>query len=276
MKTKFRKIMSKLGAILISTFTLLNLQAKPHHTPNFTVQSYVSKYRLIAQLESHRSGIPASIILAQAILESGYGNSNLCTRSNNHFGIKWKNSNDGDFVYSLDDDYDQNGKHIPSKFISYENDILSFQHHTDFLMNRANYKSLFRFDCSNYTNWAYGLRACGYSTDDTYGTQLIILIKRYDLNFYDLPKALNAQNNNPVEDTKSLVNIFTGKKLNWSILLKPQSSVLEETNLAIANEPKIQSSMVNSFKKPLPLSSSIYAHLEQDALIYDRNRFAIN
>ena len=80
--------MKKLVSMLTCTLTFITLSAEPK-LPEFTVDSYISKYRLVAQLESHRSGIPASIVLAQAILESGYGNSNLCQRSKNHFGIKW-------------------------------------------------------------------------------------------------------------------------------------------------------------------------------------------
>lgn len=262
--------MRQLISILTCTLTSITLNAEPKiPVPNFTVDSYVSKYRLVAQLESHRSGIPASIVLAQAILESGYGNSNLCQRSKNHFGIKWKNSKDGDFVYSLDDDYDKNGKHIPSKFINYKDDVESFRHHSDFLMERPHYKSLFRYDNTDFVSWANGLRECGYSTDKSYGVQLIQLIKRYALNIYDLPKHFIKKKITPFEHTKMLVSIFTGKNLNWSILLKKQCLILEETNLAIAKEAKLNASIANSFSIPVsptkfpknPIASETWAFL---------------
>jgi hypothetical protein len=210
-----------------------------------SIESYISKYRLITQLESQRSGIPASIILAQAILESGYGNSDLCLRSKNHFGIKWKNARDGNYVYSLDDDYDSDGKHIPSKFIQYDSDLMSFHHHTDFLMRRVNYNPLFKFTRADFTNWAYGLKDCGYSTDKTYGSQLIQIIRRYELFNYDLPDILTVkQTPKSVEDTKLVMKIFTGKNLNWSILLNKQEDILKQGNIAFAQAPKIKKSIL--------------------------------
>lgn len=261
--------------MLTCTLTSITLSAEPK-LPEFTVDSYVSKYRLVAQLESHRSGIPASIVLAQAILESGYGNSNLCQRSKNHFGIKWNNATDGDFVYSMDDDYDKNGKHIPSKFITYKDDIESFRHHSDFLMARTHYKSLFRYDNTDFVNWAYGLRECGYSTDRSYGVQLIQLIKRYALNIYDLPKHFNKKKITPFEHTKMLVSIFTGKNLNWSILLKKQCLVLEETSMAIAKEAKLNSSMANSFHVPVSPAKFPKSPIASEMWAFLRNRSDVN
>jgi hypothetical protein len=161
-------------------------QAKTYTSSTPTVKSYIQKYSSIAQDESKRSGIPTSIILAQAILESEFGNSNLCKRSNNHFGIKWKKASDGDFVYSLDDDYDRKGNHIDSKFRKYTSAESSFKNHSDFLMTRNHYKPLFKYSRTNYEDWAYGLRACGYSTEKTYGAKLIEIIHRFDLDKFDV------------------------------------------------------------------------------------------
>ncbi len=161
---------------------------------NISIENYILKYNQIAQKESSKSGIPTSIILAQAILESGFGNSSLCKRSNNHFGIKWKKSGDGDFVYSFDDDYDKNGKHVPSKFMKYESARESFSHHSKFLIQKPNYQELFKYKRTDFINWAYGLRACGYSTDKTYGVDLIKLIRRYKLNKYDNLEKASSDN----------------------------------------------------------------------------------
>jgi Mannosyl-glycoprotein endo-beta-N-acetylglucosaminidase len=257
---------------LITSFTT-TLFAKSKSS-NFTVESYVSKYRLIAQLESHRSGIPASIILAQAVLESGFGNSDLCQRSKNHFGIKWKSANDGDFVYSMDDDYDEDGKHIPSKFINYGNDLQSFHHHTDYLLAKAHYKILFRYDCSDFTNWAYGLRECGYSTDRTYGAQLVQIIKRYNLNTYDLISSVNQKRSKVVGGTKTVMSILSGKNL-WSILLNKQSFIMEQDNMAFAKEPKINQSMTISSSKPVSPSKSTQEKKSLSLFADIRTRFEI-
>ena len=255
-------------------FSILTIYAKTDNS----IKSYISKYRLITQLESQRSGIPASIILAQAILESGYGNSDLCQRSRNHFGIKWKNKTDGDYVYSLDDDYDKNGKHIPSRFIHYDNDLQSFRHHTEFLMRRENYKPLFRFTRADFSNWAYGLRACGYSTDKMYGAQLIQIIRRYELYNYDLPNMLTVKKTHkPIEETKVVIKIFTGKNLNWSILLKKQFDVLEESNLEFAQAPKIKQNILFdlSTRKPSPSPNAKNDFIGLNDSAYLRSRFEL-
>ncbi len=150
-----------------------------------TIDEYVLKYNLLAQSESLRSGIPTSIILAQAILESGFGNSDLCKRSNNHFGIKWKKAGDGEFVSAMDDDYDKNGVRVASKFVKYSSASESFRHHSNFLVQKNNYRSLFKYGRLDFVNWAYGLKACGYSTDSDYGIKLIKLIRHYNLDKYD-------------------------------------------------------------------------------------------
>lgn len=160
-----------------------------------TIPTYIATYSKIAQQESYRSNIPASIILAQAILESGFGNSNLSLKSNNHFGIKWHNSNDGNFVYAWDDDYNKKGNHIPSKFIKYSSVLESFKHHSDFIMKRNNYKRLFKYDRTDYFNWAHGLKERGYCTDSDYALQLIKLIKKYNLYNYDVQQPIMAVNN---------------------------------------------------------------------------------
>jgi uncharacterized FlgJ-related protein len=167
-------------------FVQIFAHAKTYTSSTPTVKSYINKYSSIAQDESKRSGIPASIILAQAILESEFGNSKLCERSNNHFGIKWKKASDGDFVYSLDDDYDSKGRHIASKFRKYTSAESSFKNHSDFLMTRNHYKPLFKYSRTNYEDWAYGLRECGYSTEKTYGAKLIEIIHRFDLYKFDV------------------------------------------------------------------------------------------
>ena len=223
--------MKNLILIIISLCTTFTLNSKTlSATP--TIAHYISKYSNIAQAESERSKIPTSIILAQGILESGFGNSKLCLRSNNHFGIKWKSAADGDFVYSMDDDYDKNGKHIPSKFVKYSSASESFQRHSQFITKKSNYRALFKYGRTDFVSWAYGLRACGYSTDADYGVQLIKLIRKYNLHKFDTPQSTELLANAKKQYKKKLenLNIYNSKNKNSLYLfLKTQGQCLEES-----------------------------------------------
>lgn len=142
------------------------------------VESYIYNFSGIAQEEMRLYGIPASITLAQGILESGSGNGQLTRRSNNHFGIKC-NGWQGEKVYH-DDDTAQEcfRKYIDPKY--------SFRDHSLFLYERSRYAFLFDFDRDDFRSWARGLKRAGYATDPKYPRKLISLIERYDLHHYDL------------------------------------------------------------------------------------------
>jgi hypothetical protein len=242
--------MRKFSFVSLCIAVLLFFSMLPARASTKQLETYISKYRLVAQLESFRSGIPASIILAQGILESSFGTSNLANRSNNHFGIKWKGDVGVRYIYSFDDDYDKNGKHIPSKFIKYGTVEESYQHHTDFLLKRPNYRVLFKYKSNDFVNWAWGLRDCGYSTDKTYAVQLIRLIRRYRLHEFDFMNS-NVKNVNALHETKTVVNIFKGKPLNRFSFLPLQNDMLEKENKTIASFPKIQTDMASVLKKPV-------------------------
>lgn len=195
-----------------------------------SLNRYIYQYHSIAEQESFRSGIPASIILAQAILESGFGNSNLCKRSNNHFGIKWKNAHDGDYVSALDDEYDKDGRRRASRFVKYNSAKESFRHHSQVLSKRKHYQSLFKYSRTDYVNWAYGLKRCGYSTSEDYGAELIKIIRRYKLYLHDNPSE-------PILLTDKKINPITPKtvlsehKNDLHVLfkfLKTQGQILEQ------------------------------------------------
>jgi Mannosyl-glycoprotein endo-beta-N-acetylglucosaminidase len=172
---------------LIATFSKVLFAANVASTE---VSNYVTQYSQIAIYESVRSGIPASIILGQAVLESQFGTGRLAKIANNHFGIKWTSAKDGEYVMLHDDDRDANGKLIQSRFIKYKSTEESYVHHTDFLMNRTNYKRLFAFDRTDYRNWAKGLSDCHYATDPEYTSKLITIIETYNLQQYDTPSVL--------------------------------------------------------------------------------------
>lgn len=140
--------------------------------------SYVDTYHPIAVREMHQYGIPASITMAQGILESGRGKSALAAEGNNHFGIKCHKGWEGPSMY-LDDD-------APDEcFRVYENADESYKDHSIFLTTRSRYDTLFTFDIKDYTSWAYGLSACGYATNPKYPKLLIELIEGANLQRFD-------------------------------------------------------------------------------------------
>ncbi|MDH7447787.1 glucosaminidase domain-containing protein [Aquimarina sp. 2201CG14-23] len=142
------------------------------------VQNYIFEYVNIAKHEMKEYGIPASITLAQGILESGAGYGELTGKANNHFGIKCHDWT-GERVYH-DDDRSQ------ECFRKYEKASHSFRDHSLFLKNRKRYAKLFTYKQDDYKSWAYGLRAAGYATDKKYPAKLISIIERYQLYNYDI------------------------------------------------------------------------------------------
>jgi LysM repeat protein len=149
---------------------------------------YIKRYKKIAMREMERTGVPASIKLAQGLLESGSGSSKLARSANNHFGIKCGSQWNGDTYFKEDDDYNEQGRLIKSCFRQYRNAEASFVAHSEFLRDPAKsfrYGFLFRLDPADYKAWAEGLRRSGYATNPDYPKLLIALIERYNLNQYD-------------------------------------------------------------------------------------------
>ena len=148
--------------------------------------SYIDMYKDIAIEEMHRSGIPASIKLAQGLLESQAGQSDLAQLANNHFGIKCKSTWAGPSYYKKDDDYDHKGHLTESCFRAYDHVRQSYIDHTDFLVHRQRYQDLFNYGREDYVNWAIGLQKCGYATDRRYSAKVIGMIEKHDLHRFDL------------------------------------------------------------------------------------------
>ena len=143
-----------------------------------TREEYVEKYKAIAIAHMERYGIPASITMAQGILESDSGNSRLSTSSNNHFGIKCKRSWTGDRVYHDDDAKGECFRAYPSVEASY-------QDHADFLDQSPRYDSLFAYPSDDYRSWARGLKAAGYATAPDYAERLVKIIESMKLYLLD-------------------------------------------------------------------------------------------
>jgi flagellum-specific peptidoglycan hydrolase FlgJ len=142
------------------------------------IQLYVENFKGIAQNNMREHGVPASITLAQGILESGAGKGKLAQSANNHFGIKCHKEWTGESV-KHDDDAAQ------ECFRKYEDPSESYRDHSLFLTSRPRYANLFKLDKGDYTAWAKGLKAAGYATDVKYPDKLIGLIERFELYKYD-------------------------------------------------------------------------------------------
>lgn len=144
-------------------------------------EAYIRKYSEIAVSEMKRSGVPASITLAQGLLESGAGKSTLARQANNHFGIKCHSNWKGRTVYHDDDAKGE-------CFRAYDNAEESFRDHSDFLRYRDRYKFLFDYEPTDYKSWCYGLKKAGYATDPKYATKLIGIVEKYNLDRFDTVK----------------------------------------------------------------------------------------
>ena len=152
---------------------------------NARYTAYIDTYAQLAVDEMHSSGIPASITLAQGLLESGAGASTLAREANNHFGIKCHSTWTGRSMYRKDDDRNRSGKLVESCFRSYDDPAQSYADHSDFLVNGQRYAGLFLLRPTDYKGWAKGLKKAGYATSKTYASKLIDLIERYELHRYD-------------------------------------------------------------------------------------------
>lgn len=159
-------------------------------TRNKQYEDYIKKYRDIAVREMKRYHIPASITLAQGLLESGAGQSTLARKSNNHFGIKCGGDWSGRTV-SHDDD--ARGE----CFRAYKHPQESYEDHSKFLAGRSRYASLFKLKITDYKGWAHGLKKAGYATNPRYAYQLIGIIELYGLHQYDTKSGLKWMKENP-------------------------------------------------------------------------------
>ena len=162
-------------------------------------EEYIKKYRDIAVEEMERYHIPASITLAQGLLESGAGQGTLARKSNNHFGIKCGGDWRGKSVKHDDDARDE-------CFRVYKNAADSYRDHSKFLAGRPRYASLFKLDMTDYKGWAHGLKKAGYATNPRYAYQLIDIIERYDLYKYDKKGGLKWMKENPNPHQPYLAN----------------------------------------------------------------------
>lgn len=149
----------------------------PPHEKRFTAEEYIQQWKAVAVRKMKEHGIPASITLAQGLLESGNGNSKLARDANNHFGIKCTSDWTGGKTYHDDDAKGE-------CFRKYKNAEQSYEDHAKFLQ-RPRYSALFELPSTDYKGWAHGLKRAGYATDPSYASKLINLIERHELHKLD-------------------------------------------------------------------------------------------
>ncbi len=196
---------------LLLTFSVIAAQ------PNQLVLDYIDSYSGIAIREMIDYKIPASITLAQGIIESGSGQSELAKQSNNHFGIKCHNDWEGDKVY-----YDDDAK--GECFRKYDHVEDSYHDHSEFLSSKQRYAELFTLDPDDYKGWAKGLKAAGYATNPKYADMLINLIEEYELYKYDkmtladIKKVKHDKKEDKIKEDKTKTEPKTEKQekeFNW-------------------------------------------------------------
>jgi|SRR5690554_981130 len=163
------------------------------------IKNYISQYKEIAKDNMRTHGIPASITLAQGILESGAGNGRLAKEANNHFGIKCHTGWTGETIKHDDDA-------LQECFRKYRHASESFRDHSLFLTSRSRYSELFTLKKDDYQGWAKGLRKAGYATDPKYPDKLISLIDRYELYQYDSEVLGNSNTKTVQQETSTVVN----------------------------------------------------------------------
>jgi LysM repeat protein len=178
--------------ILAISFPILAFAQKKQ-----TREEYINKYKDIAIYQMKTQGVPASIILAQGLLESDNGNSTLAVKANNHFGIKCHTWN-GPALYQDDDAKNE-------CFRKYSNPEKSYSDHSDFLRGARRYSSLFDLNPTDYKGWAHGLKKAGYATNPHYADMLIAIIEENNLYVYDKGVAIEVES--PTKGMGDLVDV---------------------------------------------------------------------
>jgi len=211
--------------------------------------AYIDQYHQVAEKQQKEHKIPASIVLAQGLLESGAGLSSFARESNNHFGIKC-NDWAGDKIYHDDD---QKGE----CFRKYEKVLDSYEDHATFLKTRPRYSFLFDLKPTDYEGWAYGLKKAGYATDPAYAFKLISLIEVYDLHRFDLGESASENKSNTENPTSTDINrgsIGSVKAFVNHVLVKVNgvkfvTSLSGDTYAGIADEYRISEERIRSYNE---------------------------
>ncbi|NBT08044.1 MAG: hypothetical protein EBS98_04515 [Chitinophagia bacterium] len=239
---------SKLALLFFFTLPLSTIAQKT------ATLIYIDQYKDIAISEMKRTGIPASITLAQGIIESNSGESNLALNFKNHFGIKCKTDWKGETTYQ-DDDAKQ------ECFRVYPNSNASFIDHSNFLKNRPNYAPLFELDPVDDSAWAYGLKKAGYATASDYPKKLLKVINDFELSQYNFPElAFYDDEDTPIQKVDTSKNIapilatdsaknYTLKKIEDTLIIKDTTALISITSIS-----KVKDSINSKYIDTIQLS----------------------
>lgn len=179
LRLKFKPIMRFIFLLFLALICFSNVFSQD------MAKEYIDKFSPMAVEEMERTGIPASIKLAQGLLESDYGRSELAIYANNHFGIKCNGRWVGRTYFKEDDDKDEDGKLIESCFRVFDSESDSYRSHSEFLLENSRYDFLFDYASNDYESWAKGLQKSGYATDPHYPKKLLKIIEKYQLHHFD-------------------------------------------------------------------------------------------
>ncbi len=226
--------------------------------------AYIEQYKKIAVSEMDRAGIPASIKLAQALLESNAGKSELARKANNHFGIKCHSDWTGKTYELKDDDYDQFGNLIKSCFRQYRDVEDSFIAHSEFLRDpkKANrYGFLFRLDVTDYKRWAKGLKSSGYATAGNYDGLLIKIIETYKLYQYDRLSTDNFPDGRPTKDKDFIAGLDLRRVNDVRVIFAKNNVTVAE----ISEKAKVSVKRLERYNEKLP---EVTSPLSDDTRIF--------
>jgi len=219
-------------ALILLLCILLLSELTNSQSSNKSYLTYIDTYYKLAMNQQSEYGIPASITLAQGLLESQAGQSWLAVNSNNHFGIKCNNWQ-GDKVYQDDDTKNE-------CFRKYDKVKDSYEDHSLFIKKRDRYSSLFELSKTDYESWAFGLKKAGYATDPTYAFKLISIIENYNLHKYDLIESkedfITGENYNISQNTIGKINAYTSHKIFKNNHLRYVVATDNDTWVGIADE----------------------------------------
>jgi hypothetical protein len=213
---------------------------------------YINKFKGIAIKEMKRTGIPASITLAQAIVESGSGESKLAKEANNHFGIKCKTEWTGEKIYKDDDMKNE-------CFRVYANADSSFIDHSNFLKYRPYYASLFELDPVDDTAWAYGLKKSGYATEKDYPNSLLKVIDLYELSQYNFPELVDEDSlteANAIGAEQQKDTVVKQIAANKVAAIKP-SPIVADSIQASKAQSKTDSTTINKDLQATPIRDTV-------------------
>lgn len=246
-------MLSKLRSLILMLITAFSVQAQD------IAENYINEFGPIAVSEMSRTGIPASVKLAQGLLESDWGRSELSQFAHNHFGIKCGGSWEGQTYYKVDDDYDKKGRLTESCFRVFEGDEASYIAHSEFLLQNQRYGFLFEYEPTDYKAWAKGLKKAGYATDPSYPSKIIGVINKYDLTRFDYMDAdgvemLASYEEDFFDDNEEGEELLfgeetAGKGAHSHRNLTNKSSKLDNATASIGKEVKDFTKNFREFKK---------------------------